>query len=112
MNRRCKMPTYDYECTDCGFEFEEFHSMSTTRRRCPACGELKLKRLIGAGGGIILKGAGFYKNDYRSRQYIKDKQYSNRQDRKSERLLKNKYKAEAKASKASGVQTSPDKMHN
>ena len=80
------MPTYDYECKECGHTFEEFHKMSTTRRRCPKCGELKLERLIGAGGGLIFKGSGFYQNDYRSRNYIKDKQFDNRQARKAERL--------------------------
>ncbi len=103
------MPTYDYECTECSHSFEEFHSITKTRTRCPKCHRKSLKRLIGAGGGIILKGAGFYKNDYRSRQYIKDKQYSNRQDRKSERMIQNKYKAEAKASAA---QSSQNTVHN
>ncbi len=82
------MPTYDYECTECNHKFEEFHKMSTTRRRCPECGELKLKRLIGAGGGIIFKGAGFYQTEHRSREYIADKQYDNRQARKAKRLAK------------------------
>lgn len=84
------MPTYDYECTECDHTFEEFHSMSTTRKRCPECGELKLKRLIGAGGGVIFKGGGFYQTENRSSQYIKDKQYDNRQARKSERLSRSK----------------------
>ena len=82
------MPTYDYECSECSHTFEEYHSMSTTRRTCPECGEKKLKRLIGVGGGIIFKGGGFYQNDYKSRQYIKDKQYDNRQAKKAAKLAK------------------------
>lgn len=31
---------------------------------CPRCGG-KLKRLITGGGGFILKGSGFYQNDYK-----------------------------------------------
>ncbi len=86
------MPTYDYECTECGHTFEEFHSMSTTRQRCPECGEKKLERLIGGGGAIIFKGSGFYVTEHRSKKYIEDKQYDNRQKRKSERLASRKPK--------------------
>ena len=34
-------------------------------------GKLKLKRLIGTGGGLIFKGSGFYLTDYRSDSYKK-----------------------------------------
>ena len=34
----------------------------------PAC-EGPIKRLLGTGGGIIFKGAGFYQTDYRSSSY-------------------------------------------
>ena len=40
-------------------------------RKCPECGKLKAKRIIGAGGGIIFKGSGFYETDYRSSSYKK-----------------------------------------
>ncbi len=82
------MPTYDYECTECDHTFEEFHAMKESRKKCPECGELKLKRLIGAGGAVIFKGGGFYQTEHRSQKYIEDKQYDNRQKRKSERLSK------------------------
>ncbi len=36
-----------------------------TLKKCPECKKLKLKRLIGAGSGVIFKGAGFYCNDYK-----------------------------------------------
>ncbi len=82
------MPTYDYECSECGHTFEEFHKMSITRRTCPECGTISLKRLIGAGGAVIFKGGGFYQTEHRSQKYIEDKQFDNRQKRKSERLAK------------------------
>lgn len=64
------MPTYDYACEKCGHKFEEFQSITAkTLRKCPACGKLALKRLIGAGAGIIFKGSGFYQTDYRSDSY-------------------------------------------
>ncbi len=34
-------------------------------KKCPKCGKLALKRLIGGGAGLIFKGSGFYITDYR-----------------------------------------------
>lgn len=59
------MPTYEYECTHCGHNFEAFQNINDKPLGvCPKC-KHKLKRLIGAGAGIIFKGAGFYATDYR-----------------------------------------------
>jgi putative FmdB family regulatory protein len=64
--RRCRVPTYDYHCSACGYEFEKFQKMSEgPARKCPECGELKLKRLMGTGAGVIFKGSGFYETDYK-----------------------------------------------
>jgi putative FmdB family regulatory protein len=61
------MPTYDYRCPDCGHEFEAFQRMNAAPlKECPECGGRKVKRLIGAGGGLIFKGSGFYNTDYRA----------------------------------------------
>jgi len=66
------MPTYDYRCDACGHEFEQFQSMTASPlRKCPECGRMKLKRLIGTGAGVIFKGSGFYETDYRSESYKK-----------------------------------------
>ena len=66
------MPTYDYECSDCGHAFEAFHSMSAEPlSECPEC-DGKVRRLIGTGAGILFKGSGFYQTDYRSSDYKKD----------------------------------------
>ena len=63
------MPTYRYECTSCEVTHEFFHSMSEKpKRKCPDCGG-RLERLIGGGGGVLLKGSGFYTTDYRSESY-------------------------------------------
>ncbi len=65
------MPTYDYICTskECNSEFELFLSIkSKPMQKCPTCGS-KAKRQIGAGGGIIFRGSGFYITDYRSKEY-------------------------------------------
>ena len=60
------MPTYDYECKECGHLFEEFHAMSDPPvDTCPECSG-DVRRLIGGGLGIIFKGSGFYVTDNRS----------------------------------------------
>jgi len=66
------MPTYEYECPDCGHRFERFQSITARPvRTCPECKRRRVQRLIGAGGGLIFKGAGFYATDYRSDSYTK-----------------------------------------
>ena len=66
------MPTYDYECQACDHRFEKFQSITAPSiRKCPECGKLKVRRLIGTGAGIIFKGSGFYQTDYRSESYKK-----------------------------------------
>jgi putative FmdB family regulatory protein len=66
------VPTYEYECRQCGHRFETFQSMKDEALKvCPKCGGA-LRRLIGTGAGIIFKGSGFYQTDYRSKSY-KDK---------------------------------------
>jgi len=66
------MPTYEYECEACGEKFEIFQSIKAEPiKKCPKCGK-KVRRLIGAGAGVIFKGSGFYTTDYRSDSYKKD----------------------------------------
>lgn len=66
------MPTYEYLCDNCGYEFERFQAITAkSLRKCPKCGKKELKRLIGAGAGVIFKGPGFYQTDYRSESYKK-----------------------------------------
>lgn len=65
------MPTYEYECTTCGHEFEAVQSMKDPHLRdCPQqeC-EGPVKRKISLGSGFIFKGSGFYITDYRSESY-------------------------------------------
>ncbi|HOK76466.1 MAG TPA: zinc ribbon domain-containing protein [Verrucomicrobiota bacterium] len=52
------MPTYEYECESCGDRFEKRQNMSDPRVKvCPKCGR-PVRRLIGAGAGLIFKGSG------------------------------------------------------
>ena len=64
------MHNYDYQCQSCEHKFEKFQSITADPvRKCPTCGENKVRRLIGAGGAVIFKGSGFYATDYRSESY-------------------------------------------
>jgi putative FmdB family regulatory protein len=71
------MPTYEYECTQCGKVFELFQSITEKAKRTieTSCAECKNKapvvRRIGPGAGVIFKGSGFYQTDYRSESYKK-----------------------------------------
>jgi len=71
------MPTYDYECTQCGRKFELFQSITARPKKiiktqCQQCHDkAPVKRCIGIGGGLIFKGSGFYATDYRSEGYKK-----------------------------------------
>ncbi len=72
------MPTYEYECKKCGHQFETVQSIKDDRlKKCPksecpdGSGKGKVERLIGAGGGLLFKGSGFYITDYRSDNYKK-----------------------------------------
>jgi putative FmdB family regulatory protein len=63
------MPTYDYECKKCESIFEAFQKMSDAHlTECPSCGG-EVRRLLGAGAGLIFKGGGFYETDYRNSGY-------------------------------------------
>lgn len=66
------MPTYEYQCRDCGHRFELFQAISARpKRTCPACRRQGLTRLIGTGGAVLFRGSGFYQTDYRSESYRK-----------------------------------------
>ena len=64
------MPTYGYECTACGHNFDVVSKMSAkpTPRKCPVCGG-RANRQISGGAGFLFKGEGFYITDYRSQEY-------------------------------------------
>ena len=59
------MPHYDYECQKCGYVFEVFQRITDGPvKECPKC-KGRVKKLIGAGAGLIFKGSGFYITDYK-----------------------------------------------
>ena len=86
------MPTYDYRCLECETEFEKFQGITEEPiEECPECNG-KVKRLIGAGAGLIFKGSGFYITDYRSDGYKesakKDKNTSTNKSEKKDKTEK------------------------
>jgi len=58
------MPTYEYACDACDHEFEREQRITDKPiRKCPECGKLKARRMIG-GSSFILKGGGWYSDLY------------------------------------------------
>jgi putative FmdB family regulatory protein len=59
------MPTYQYACTECSHQFEQFQSFSDDAlSECPECSG-RLRKLFNA-VGVVFKGSGFYRTDSRT----------------------------------------------
>lgn len=57
------MPTYEYECNNCGLRFEKQQGMNDAPLSvCPECGG-EVKRRISGGSGFIMKSAGGRRHD-------------------------------------------------
>lgn len=60
------MPIYEFECKACGHVFEKIQSFSAANpEQCPQCGAGPVEKLISK-SGWVLKGSGFYSNEYPS----------------------------------------------
>ncbi|MEU3523793.1 FmdB family zinc ribbon protein [Streptomyces sp. NPDC038707] len=58
------MPTYQYQCTECGEGLEAVQKFTDDAlTECPSC-KGRLKKVFSA-VGIVFKGSGFYRNDSR-----------------------------------------------
>jgi putative FmdB family regulatory protein len=70
------MPYYEYVCSSCEHKFELFQKIkdSDNESLCPKCSSSSCKKVISGGTGFILKGEGFYVNDYGKRSEFKDKE--------------------------------------
>jgi putative FmdB family regulatory protein len=109
------MPTYEYHCEKCGKGFETFQSMKDEPYRvCPkelcrkkTWGKGKVKRLVGAGAGLIFKGSGFYITDYRSSGYSEAAKKDSPSQTKSETKGDTKSETKSETKPAESKKTAP-----
>ena len=86
------MPIYEYQCQECGHEFEVMQRMSDDLlTTCPACNKNALKKLISL-VGFQLKGTGWYETDFKN----KGKPTSGPEKKKGDEGSENKSKTEKK----------------
>jgi len=79
------MPTYQYQCKNCGFELEELQSMKEPPLvHCPNCKTDSLARIMSSGSGLIFKGSGFYLTDYKKSDGAKEQKSAKKEEKKSE----------------------------
>lgn len=96
-----RMPTYTYRCTKCGEEYEVFQSMSDPPlKRCKKC-RSALKRTFHP-VGIVLKGSGFHRNDYRSKPAPKERSSDSGSESSSSSSSSSKEKKKDSGTKDSG----------
>ena len=58
------MPIYEYQCPDCGHQFEQLQKISDEPIRvCPNCEQTHVRKLVSQ-TSFVLKGGGWYKDHY------------------------------------------------
>lgn len=97
------MPTYEYECLNCGRRTEVVQRFSDEPlRECPHCGG-PLRKVFHP-VGIVLKGSGFYSTDNRSgskHRSSEPKKESDTSDSKSETKKETKSESTSESSGSS-----------
>ena len=79
------MPIYEYQCGACGAQHEVIQKMSEgSLKKCPACGKLRLTRLISA-PVFRLKGGGWYETDFKSDSESKRNLHAEEKGEKSDK---------------------------
>ncbi len=92
------MPIYEYQCNHCNEVFEIFHKIDEDCKvACPTCLG-PAKKLISA-TNFILKGSGFYVNDYPSKNRREGKKAEKEGSEKVSTGKTEEKKAEKKAEK-------------
>lgn len=70
------MPIYEYKCENCGDTFEVLQKFNEDPlTECMLCHEGPVKKLISV-SSFVLKGSGFYVNDYAKKSTPKEKDSS------------------------------------
>lgn len=66
------MPSYEYECTNCNYRFEQWQKITEPPlETCPKCNG-KVTRLISPNVAFVFKGSGFYITDYKQKELEKE----------------------------------------
>ena len=98
------MPTYTYQCDNCGIRFDQFqHFSEAPLTICPECAEQALRKVYQP-VGIVFKGKGFYATDNRSpsgQSYASEKDDGAKKEGDGS-------KTEPKSEKTSSTSTSTD----
>ena len=92
------MPTYTYQCDNCGVRFERRQKFSEKPLViCPECSKKTLRKIF-TPVGIVFKGSGFYATDHRSPSGVSRKNGSTKEetDSKSEKVSEGTEKKETK----------------
>ena len=80
------MPTYTYQCENCGIRFDQYQKFTEDPLvMCPECSEPALRKVY-LPVGIVFKGKGFYATDNRSpsgQTYHSDREDTGKKDSES-----------------------------
>jgi putative FmdB family regulatory protein len=91
------MPTYTYQCDNCGIRFDQYQKFSEAPLTiCPECGEPTLRKVYQP-VGIVFKGKGFYATDNRSpsgQTYSSDREDGSKKEPESKAETKTENKSE------------------
>jgi putative FmdB family regulatory protein len=99
------MPVYEYQCQDCGHQFEAEQRISEPKLKdCPQCNKAALERLISA-TSFQLKGGGWYRDGYGDKK-AKASTEKDRVDRLTKAIEKDKKKSESEGAASSGEASS------
>jgi putative FmdB family regulatory protein len=90
------MPIYEYGCDDCNEIFEIFHKIDEDCKVvCPKC--LRPARKLISASNFVLKGSGFYVNDYPSKNRSEGKKTEKEGAEKGQSGKSEEKKSEKKA---------------
>jgi len=108
-DRKTRMPTYQYRCTECGEDLEAVQKFSDAPlTTCPTCGG-PLRKVFNA-VGVVFKGSGFYRTDSRNGSASRDGADSRSADKKSSSETKSEDKKPVGTGSAGSNGSSKDKQ--